>query len=248
MWKIQSRPHPLGRSVLGALLLLAAELYIVITNFRETEKIRRYVDVEPPLHLRRTLAQYSHYGKHDTMQYDKRQILLLQNYPKSDPDSLYKDYKATANSADELFTTSKPRAETPHVYEGVHWLRWSGHYDKLLMVDQLWLWILDDSRLIFYNGYQVQNTDYLFSYLDTVITSFSGKINSIYGRSSVHKDIRRQLQRLFQGGNEIPFNVYDLVNIILEHCCGTLFDNFHPKDDSPNIPVLYSRAISILVS
>jgi len=63
--------------------------------------------------------------------------------------------------------------------------------NKLLMVDQLWLWILDNSKLIFHQDYQVQNTKYVNSCLDTLITSFSGKVN--YRRSSVHKDIRCQL-------------------------------------------------------
>jgi hypothetical protein len=92
---------------------------------------------------------------------------------------------------------------------------------RLIMVDQLWLWILDDN---------------------TVISSFPRR----WGRnkpdpSAVHRGIRDRLGEL---GKDQINSVYDMAFIIIDECSKVFFDRTTPLDHRPEVVDLFSSAIS----
>ncbi|KAL2071212.1 hypothetical protein VTL71DRAFT_12447 [Oculimacula yallundae] len=92
---------------------------------------------------------------------------------------------------------------------------------RVIMVDQLWLYILDDN---------------------TIISSFPRR----WGRnkpdwSGVHKGIRARLDHLREG--EIQ-SVYDMALLIMNQCSTVFFDRTKPVDERPEILDIFSNALS----
>ncbi|XMA07793.1 hypothetical protein WAI453_000584 [Rhynchosporium graminicola] len=92
---------------------------------------------------------------------------------------------------------------------------------RIIMVDQLWLYILDDN---------------------TIISSFPRR----WGRnkpdwSGVHKGIRARLDHLREG--EIQ-SVYDMALLIINQCSTVFFDRTKPVDERPEILDIFSNALS----
>ncbi|KAH8179959.1 corA-like mg2+ transporter protein [Sarocladium implicatum] len=92
---------------------------------------------------------------------------------------------------------------------------------RLVMVDQLWLWILDEN---------------------TVISCFPRR----WGRnnpdpSAVHRGIRDRFKSLTV--DEVG-SVYDLASIVVDECSKVFFDRAKPIDQRPDVLDLYSSAIS----
>lgn len=91
---------------------------------------------------------------------------------------------------------------------------------RVVMVDQLWLWILDGN---------------------TIITSFPRR----WGRnkpdpSGVHKSLRERLESTPE--EEIQ-SVYDLALIIIDQCSRVFFDRTKPLDQRPEVMDLFASAI-----
>ncbi|VUC20366.1 unnamed protein product [Clonostachys rosea] len=91
---------------------------------------------------------------------------------------------------------------------------------RLIMVDQLWMWILDENTILtfFPKRYGVNKQD----------------------ASGVHKSIRERVERA--RNNQIK-TVYDLALIILNECTRTIFDETKTKDRRPAVLDIFSRAI-----
>ncbi|CAI6096693.1 unnamed protein product [Clonostachys chloroleuca] len=91
---------------------------------------------------------------------------------------------------------------------------------RLIMVDQLWMWILDENTILtfFPKRYGVNKQD----------------------ASGVHKSIRERVERA--RSNQIK-TVYDLALIILNECTRTIFDETKTKDRRPAVLDIFSRAI-----
>ncbi|KAH7390185.1 hypothetical protein BKA64DRAFT_116535 [Cadophora sp. MPI-SDFR-AT-0126] len=94
------------------------------------------------------------------------------------------------------------------------------HSTRVVMVDQLWLWILDDN---------------------TILTSFPRR----WGRnkpdpSGVHKSLRDRLQHLPEGQIQ---SIYDLALIIIDQCSRVFFDRTKPLDQRPEVMDLFASAI-----
>ncbi|KAI0009457.1 hypothetical protein F4779DRAFT_617633 [Xylariaceae sp. FL0662B] len=93
------------------------------------------------------------------------------------------------------------------------------HNTRVVMVDQLWLWILDDN---------------------TIITSFPRR----WGRnkpdpSGVHKSLRERLQN----GAEDITSIYHLALIIIDQCSRVFFDRTKPLDQRPEVMDLFASDI-----
>jgi len=91
---------------------------------------------------------------------------------------------------------------------------------RIIMVDQLWLWILDDN---------------------TVITAFPKR----WGRnklddSGVHKSIRVRLNTAHKDGIK---SVYHLALIIIDQCSRVFFDRTKSRDNRPEMLDLFGSAI-----
>src|SRR5436305_14863939 len=112
--------------ILGKMLLSAAALLEAI-DFRLDEKLTyEYLHQRPPLHPRRTLDQ-SYYG-------------TLKNTGTRDRDQVV--YRATTpanHNCEEYIDSRDSRKKCAQCQEDIKML------PRLIMVDQLWLWILDES-------------------------------------------------------------------------------------------------------
>ncbi|RDA83237.1 hypothetical protein CP532_5799 [Ophiocordyceps camponoti-leonardi (nom. inval.)] len=94
---------------------------------------------------------------------------------------------------------------------------------RVVMVDQLWMWILDEN---------------------TILTSFPRR----WGRnkpdpSAVHRAIRHHIGTL-DGSKETT--IYDLALIIIDECSKIFFDRTKPLDLRPEVVTIFGSAISEL--
>ncbi|KFA78383.1 hypothetical protein S40288_10970 [Stachybotrys chartarum IBT 40288] len=92
---------------------------------------------------------------------------------------------------------------------------------RVVMVDQLWLWILDEN---------------------TVVSCFPRR----WGRnkpdpSAVHRGIRDRLGAL---GKDQIHSAFDMAFIIIDECSKVFFDRTKPSDHRPDVVDLFSSAIS----
>lgn len=112
---------------------------------------------------------------------------------------------------------------------------------RLVMVDQLWLWILDGSK-------RNPLSKILFSFLtlstELVITSFPRS----WGRrpkdaSGVYRIIR---ERLTDRPN--LDNVYNMAILMIDQCSRVFFDHTVPRDNQPDVMDMFANAIGEVVS
>jgi len=111
---------------------------------------------------------------------------------------------------------------------------------RLVMVDQLWMYILDDSELNILKPYINLNDS------DTIITAFPRR----FGRnkpdySGVHRGIRRRLDHLREGQIQ---SVYDLGILIMDQCSSIFFDFITTVDERPDVLSIFSKAVGNVVS
>ncbi|CAP61248.1 uncharacterized protein PODANS_3_11520 [Podospora anserina S mat+] len=203
---------------LGQYLIDAARLYEAISTYRDQRMLEKYLYHDPPLHPRRTLDQSYYWTLKTTKVRDRDQVVYrgtnmnldfchrLEPQPtttESGPWSRLKGVFHQSSDNDNVDVT----------------LKWTDHWDKtdkhgcehcrsdirkisqLVMVDQLWMWVLDEK---------------------TIITSFPKRYGfNKQDLSGVHKSIRQRLK--FARKNQVR-SVYDLALIILDECCNTFFD------------------------
>ncbi|KAK0701938.1 hypothetical protein B0T26DRAFT_735298 [Lasiosphaeria miniovina] len=114
--------------------------------------------------------------------------------------------------------------------------RWTGHWSgtddkgcehcasdikktpKLIMVDQLWMWVLDEK---------------------TVITAFPGRYGNGYDRhlDGIHKSIRNRLR------SARIWSAFDIALIILDECSTTFFSRTGIDNSQPRVLDIFSEAI-----
>lgn len=115
------------RKALGKLLFRAANLLEALDFSLEEKLIYEYLHRDPPLHPRRTLDQ-SHYG-------------ALKNTETRDRDQVV--YRATSPAAhvcERDQTVTQAVGKCKQCRDDIRMV------PRLIMVDQLWLWILDESK------------------------------------------------------------------------------------------------------
>lgn len=95
------------QSPLGTYLWLASKLYQLIDEAADWRLISDHLYTQSPLHIRRTLEQYSCWTSEDTLHRDRQQVVYRGTRMRNDPEAI----------------------------------------PRVVMVDQLWLWILDESEM-----------------------------------------------------------------------------------------------------
>ncbi|KAM3067868.1 hypothetical protein ACMFMG_011353 [Clarireedia jacksonii] len=109
------------------------------------------------------------------------------------------------------------------VYRGTKARREINRNTRVIMVDQLWLYILDGR---------------------TIITSFPRRMGRNKPDSSgVHKCIRNRLEKLQDAEDGRIYSVYDLALIIMNECSTVFFDRTKPIDERPEVLDIFSGAI-----
>jgi len=227
-------PESTKRSKLRLVLLQAAALVQAIDFRVEENLITKYLHERQSLHPRRTLDQ-SYYGAlKDTRARDQDQVV----------------YRATTRTKHGC--PLRANQDTQPEFAGCEQCQKDiGKSSRLIVVDQLWMWILDEST--YYPNLRRHLAKHLYGRLlvllsstDTVITSFPRR----WGKNkpdplSVHKTLRIRLKAVREG--EIC-SAYDLGLIIIDECSRVLFDRtrgIHLKPDPINC---FADAIREIVS
>lgn len=121
-YNVTKAPLNLRRAALGRLLRLAANVSEAMNSHVDEKLMYEYLHADPPLQPRRTLDQ-SYYG-------------ALKNTGARDRDQVV--YRATTPMPHEC-DMIHPKDKCAGCHDGIR------KVPRLIMVDQLWLWILDES-------------------------------------------------------------------------------------------------------
>ena len=247
------------RNPLGQYLIDAARLYEAMSMYRDQQMLEKYLYSDPPLHPRRTLDQSYYWTLQSTRDRDRDQVVYRETSMNPNSHHHFRPVrekpqkKTTASKLKNILPVSKPIAVQEPQF------KWDCHIrqtdDKgcedcrenirkvsdVVMVDQLWMWILDEK---------------------TIITSFPKR----YGfnksdASGVHKSIRGRLKSARK--NQFR-SVYDIALVILDECSNTFFDRAKPsvslprrclwfladrqQDSQPQVLSIFSDAIGNVVS
>jgi hypothetical protein len=205
------------RLKLGPVLMQAAALAQAIDFRIEKGLITKYLHERESLHPRRTLDQSYYTALKDTRTRDQDQVV----------------YRATTRIKHDC-PLKTSQEECKQCQEDI------AKTSRLVVVDQLWMWILDESMYI--TGAFVQ----LLTLSDTVITSFPRR----WGKTkpdplSVHKRLRMRLGAIPDG--EIR-SAYDLGLIIIDECSRVLFDRTRGRHLKPDPINSFADAIREIVS
>ena len=199
----------LAGTEIGQVLFDAATLYEAMTGYRDKMFISKYLHADPPLHPRRTLDQAYYWTLKTTRTRDRDQVVYRGTRP--NPEHAI-DPKTRTWDCPEVHPTPaggfkeevQEPGSTEEVLDWSHCIQCRSHIRKvsrILMVDQLWMWILDEK---------------------TIITSFPRRYGvNKQDPSGVHKSIRTRLEAL---RSDHIRTVFDLALIILDECSNTFFD------------------------
>lgn len=109
--------------------MAAARVFDAMDYESDEQLLRENLNRNPPLHIRRTLDQYYFLTLDDTTARDRDQGEFI----------LFESFGATLISGDIVVYRGTKKFD-----KGVN--SWT---TRVVMVDQLWLWILDDSKSVF---------------------------------------------------------------------------------------------------
>ena len=174
--------HPLGQYLLDV-----ASLFEAMSLYEDKLLLRTSLFRSPPLHPRRTLAQ-SHGQSSRAKWATSRDQFTYQRDGVVHSRHAWKQFQESTRTEEaKLSAVSEP------------WLEQVNTAPKVLMVDQLWLWILDGS---------------------TLITAFPSQYGSEKNESpDVHKAIRSRLHKLGRIDD-----AFSLGLVVLDECANRVFD------------------------
>lgn len=199
----------------GQVFIDAARLYEAMTTYRDKMLIQEYLHKDPPLHPRRTLDQAYYWTLKSTEARDRDQVVYRGTRPTL-PHVLHADtggWNCRDDDVDnkeqhndhvngEEQNEDNPQPRPPVRKRCVHCKTNIRKVPRLLMVDQLWMWILDEK---------------------TIITAFPKRYGiNRHDTSGVHKSIRNRLKSLRRGHIK---TVFDIALIILDECSNIMFDH-----------------------
>ncbi|KAF7162626.1 hypothetical protein CNMCM5623_007851 [Aspergillus felis] len=170
----------------------------------ESKLIWKFLGSEPPIHLRRTLDQFGYPNLRSTIARDDDQML-------------WKRTRKSINLKDEIGDSVRMESDSgvPEVFED----------GKVLMVDQLWLWILDQRTIVTFFPNQEATTS-------------EGKL---YEQANLHNSIYNELNgdlaRRFETAG-------DLAALIVQHAVTVLLDRTLHHD--LQVLRIFEESISIL--
>ncbi|KAI0427549.1 hypothetical protein F5Y09DRAFT_28291 [Xylaria sp. FL1042] len=197
-----------SNSLLGQYLLDVARLYEEVRNYEDTFLIQKYLFADPPLHPRRTLDQGYYTTVQTTRSKDRNQVVYRATTPAN---TSYHHYDCSRNrwecSGDDLSPEGcdKCRANIRKV-------------SSVVMVDQLWMWVLDPGVIItcFPKRYGIRGHD----------------------PSGVFEAIQRRLVR-----NRPLHSVFAIAQTVLDECSNTFFGRMKDFNGQPPVLDIFSEAI-----
>lgn len=214
-------PEP--RYKLGQYLLDAARLFEGMASYRDRKLLETYLMQDPPMHPRRTLDQAYYWSLNTTNQRDHDQVVYrattanpLKFHRWNIDRSIWTGHDEENVSPDKLQDLEHKSCEecTTNIRQ----------VSRLIMVDQLWMWVLDEK---------------------TIITCFPKRYGANKNdTSAIHKSVRIKVS---EGSHRIR-SVFDLALIIFEECSNTFFDRTRTTDRQPQVLDEFSEAIGNIVS
>ncbi|KAI0599766.1 hypothetical protein F4775DRAFT_549780 [Biscogniauxia sp. FL1348] len=209
--KVDARGRVEVKSLLGRYLLDAARLYEGMTTYRDKKLLRKYLTSDPPMHPRRTLDQAFYGTLKSTKQRDMDQVVYRSTTALPKDFHTY-DWEQGKWPEHEDFGIEGPCGECKANIQKV---------SRVIMVDQLWMWILDEK---------------------TIITCFPKRYGTNkHDHSGVHKAIRLRLQ---DNGPDQIRSVFDLALIIIDECSNMFFDRTKTTGKQPQVIDTFSKAIA----
>ena len=219
--KLFKRDHKTGRILaghkLGQVLIDAARLYEAMSCFRDKSLLKHYLHHDPPLHPRRTLDQAYYCTLKSTKWRDRDQVVYRGTRANPchlhsiDPKTRRWNCPGRQDIAESAATqharhrerdmTEEDRVAAELAYKCPECTDHIRKVARLVMVDQLWMWILDEKTLVtcFPRRYGVNRKD----------------------PSGVHHLVRRHLKNIRQ---EHIRTVFDLALIVLIEVTNIFFD------------------------
>ncbi len=200
-------------TILGRVLFRAAILSEAMEYHYDQELLRDNLHKIPPLHPRRTLDQSYYWTLKTTKKRDRDQVV----YRGTAPQKEFMHHHTCKKKEDECDHHHCNWTKDEQCDQCQHDIR---KVARVVMVDQLWLWILDGN---------------------TIITCFPKR----WGRnkpdpSAVHKSLRLRLKVARK--DEVR-SVYDLALIIIDQCSRVFFDRTKTADRQPRVMDLFANAI-----
>lgn len=191
------------RNKLAQYLFDAARLFEAMSLYADTEMHKKFLTAHHPLHARRTLDQDHYWSLANTRGRDRDQFVL----------------RATARKYYELYHGST------HVEEDICGIcaESARKVPRVLMVDQLWMWILDAK---------------------TVLTCFPTR----YGTNNFDcSDVYKSVEARCYEYRSVE-SAFELALIIFEECSTTMLSRRAIPDERPEVVRAFSEAISDIVS
>ncbi|KAJ5591483.1 uncharacterized protein N7459_001852 [Penicillium hispanicum] len=173
----------------------------------EAQLIWQYLGCEPPIHFRRTLDQFGYPNLRSTVARDDDQMLWKRTRRPARLDDQLREYLEAAEEED-------PELEPSEFMDG-----------NVLMVDQLWLWIVDQKTIITFFPNQEATTS-------------EGKLFEQSNlHSSIYNELNGDLARRFETAG-------DLAALIMLHAATVLLDKTLHHD--LQVLRIFEESISIL--
>lgn len=207
---------------LGQLLYDAFKLYKFLDNYGDRKLLEKYLFEDPSLHARRTLDQAYHWTLRNTTVRDRDQVVYRGT---SAPLSTLHHYRPEIKSKEHVWNCPSDEDGTKTQHRECRSCRETvKKVPRLVMVDQLWMWILDDK---------------------TIITCFPKRYgHNRQDNSGVHKTIRNRVEKVIPGQIQ---SVYDLALIIIDECSNIFFDRTKLDLRKPQVLEIFSEAIGNMV-
>ncbi|KAK3386840.1 hypothetical protein B0H63DRAFT_411967 [Podospora didyma] len=220
---------------LGQLLLDAALLYEAMSCYRDKRLIQKYLHADPPLHPRRTLDQACYSTLKSTKWRDRDQVVYrgtradpkLLHHIHIDPvkkkpvwDCPRKDLEMLAGVGLERPLSGEQSRAAEIAYRCPDCRDHIRKVARVVMVDQLWMWVLDEKTLItcFPKRYGVNKQD----------------------PSGVHYLVRRHLRNVREDHIR---TVFDLALIVLTEVTNIFFDRAKTSDRQPQVMDIFADSI-----
>lgn len=227
-------------TLLAQVLVKAARLYEQMTTYPDQQILEEYLFKDPPLHPRRTLDQAYFWRLRNTRLRDRDQVVyrhtnavFAHRYQPHPRDGL-----ENRGSKNPLVNHS---LHTKQAGEELAWTR-HGQYEerngcdqcnedikkvsRAIMVDQLWLWVLDRN---------------------TILTCFSQRYGmSEKDPSGVHQAIRTRVKSRSNPDNHVH-SIFDLALIILDECFDAFFNRTKTADARPQVLDVFAESIGHVV-
>lgn len=233
---------------LAQVLVKASKLYEQMMTYPDQRILEEYLFKHPPLHPRRTLDQAYFWRLRNTRLRDRDQVVyrytnakFSHRYLPQPPTDPKNDRSVTRNQGHSGPSICTHGYEPGPEKEDWVWTR-HGQYERehgcdqcnedikkvprAIMVDQIWLWVLDK---------------------DTILTCFPQRYG-VFDKdpSGVHQSIRMRVKTRNNPDNHIR-SIFDLGLIILDECFDTFFDRTKTADGRPQALDMFAESIGRVV-